>query len=149
MDQDPNAVTDEAARRRPHVQFAPDLRLSVALALAGLLCAGASIATDAAGRLLLIAAALMLLGIAACDLIFRPRLQADADGVTIRSPMQRTHLGWDQIEQVRADVRTRHGLRSVSLEIDTGDDLVVLSRRGLGTDPERVAALVNAFAPSR
>lgn len=140
-------MTDDAARRRPHVQFAPDLRLSAALALAGLFCAAASIATDAAGRLLLLAAALLLIGVAVCDLVVRPRLQADASGVTIRSPMRRTRLRWDEIDRVRADVRHRHGLRSVSLEIDTGDNLLVLTRRGLGTDPERVADLVNAFAP--
>jgi hypothetical protein len=41
----------------------------------------------------------------------------------------------------------RHGLRSVALEIDAGDRLLVLSRRVLGTDPEQAAEIVRAFDP--
>ena len=56
-------------------------------------------------------------------------------------------LGWDDVEQVRADDRLRLGLRTTTLEIDAGAVLVVLSRRAIGADPAEAAALINAFRP--
>ena len=76
------------------------------------------------------------------DLVFSPRLEADADGLTIRSPSTRARLAWHEIETVRADVRRRRGLRSTTLEVDAGAVLVVFSRRALGEDPERAAELI-------
>jgi hypothetical protein len=38
-------------------------------------------------------------------------------------------------------------LRTVTLEIDSGDAVVVLSRRALGADPVQVAATLRALAP--
>jgi hypothetical protein len=142
-------VDDDSVRRRPEVRCTPDRRLTALSGLLALGCVLASLSTDAAGRLLLTAAALVFAGNCASDLVFSPRLRADSDGVTVRSPMQRAQLRWDQIEAVRADVHTRHGLRSVALEVDAGERLIVLSRRAVGGDPERVAALVNAFDPRR
>jgi hypothetical protein len=50
---------------------------------------------------------------------------------------------------VRADIAARHGLRTVTLEIDAGVALLVLSRRQLGADPETVAKLLHALDPRR
>jgi hypothetical protein len=80
------------------------------------------------------------------DLCFRPRLAADRDGVRVRAPLTRAFFPWPQVE-IRADERTRHGLRSVTLEIDSGETVVVLSRRALGADPTQVARTLRAIAP--
>ena len=62
-------------------------------------------------------------------------------------PFARTDLTWPEVDRVRADVRSRLGLRSTTLEIDAGEVLVVFSRRALGADPKIVQDLVLALAP--
>ena len=134
--------------RAPVVRFGPDRRLTAAAAggaLVGIvLCLNT---TDMGGRLLWAGAARVLVGYMATDLIWSPRLAADASGVRIRSPFARADLRWDEIDAIRADVRSRYGVRSSTLEIDAGALLVVFSRRSLGADPETVAGLVRAMRP--
>jgi hypothetical protein len=89
----------------------------------------------------------ILLGYVASDLIFSPRLTASAEGVVVKSPMTRARLSWDDVHEVRAETRIRHGLRNTTLEVDAGPVLAVLSRRALGADPVEVAELVEAFRP--
>jgi hypothetical protein len=99
------------------------------------------------GRLLFAVAAVVLGSYVVGDLVFRPRLAADREGVRVRAPLAHATLPWAQVHSVRADERTRHGLRSVTLEIDSGDTIVVLSRRALGADPAQVARTLQAMAP--
>ena len=132
----------------PTVRFGPDRRSPRAAAVAALIAVTAAVLyPDAPGRLLFAVAAVVLAGYAAGDLVWAHRLVADASGVRIRTPFTRADLSWPQISEVRADVRSRHGLRSVTLEVDAGEVLVVFSRRALGTDPEAAAGLVNAMRP--
>ncbi|MFN2518428.1 MAG: PH domain-containing protein [Jatrophihabitantaceae bacterium] len=132
----------------PTCRFGPDRRLSAVIgALALVAAAAAALSSDPPGRVLLGAAALVLLGYALTDLVFWPRLTAGANGLLIRTPLTRTRLAWSDIEAVRADARERLGLRSVTLEIDAGEQLVVFSRRALGADPATVAGLIWAFNP--
>jgi hypothetical protein len=130
------------------VRFVPDRRYT-ALAAGGALGAllAVLLAVDAGGRLLFGLAAVILLVYVVSDLVFSPRLAASAAGVVINSPMTRARLSWDDVQEVRADTRIRHGLRSTTLEIDAGPVLAVLSRRALGAEPVDVAALVEAFRP--
>jgi hypothetical protein len=134
--------------RAPILRFGPDRRLT---ALSGVLAliaiVAAVLASDPAGRLLLAGAALVLLAYTATDLIYWPRLTVSADGLLVRTPATRGLIPWSEVEAVRADSRQRAGLRSVTLEIDTGDRLVVFSRRALGADPADVAGLISAFRP--
>jgi len=102
----------------------------------------AALLVDPVGRVLVGAAAVLLLALAARDALLRPRLRAGADGVTVRGLTGAVVIGWPAL---RAGVRTqrRWGLRSRTLELeDRTDDavLVVLGRRDLGADPEVVAA---------
>lgn len=132
--------------RRPVLRFAPDLRLTALAAFGAVIAAvTAAVTTDVAGRLLSGAAALLLFAYVVGDLVFRPRLVVDAHGVRIRSPLARVDIPWSQVDAVRADTRLRFGLRSTTLEVDAGATLVVLSRRALGADPQRVAELAAAF----
>jgi hypothetical protein len=136
--------------RRPSLRFGPDPRLTAVWGIAGVATAVAAVLTgDRGARLLWGAAALVLIAYAVTDLVFSPRLAADGEGLRVRSPLVRASFSWRDVDDVRADVANRHGLRSVTLEIDSGDVLIVLSRRALGADPEDVAALVRTFDPRR
>lgn len=142
-------MDDVTAEPAPSCAFTPDRRLTAVQAGLALLAVGAALLTgDPAGRLLFSAAALVLVGYTATDLVFSPRLSADAHGVAVRSPLARVRLPWADVEDVRADTRERVGLRSVTLELDAGATLIVLSRHALGTDPARAAALVRAADPN-
>jgi hypothetical protein len=134
--------------RAPRYRFGPDRRLTAATGAATLIAtAGAGLSTDPAGRVLLVGAALVLLAYTVTDLVFWPRLSVNASGLDVRTPHTRAHLDWSEIEAVRADARQRLGLRSVTLEIDAGEHLVVFSRRALGADPETAAGVIQAFEP--
>lgn len=129
-------------------RFGPDRRLTAALGAAGLGACYAAWSTPLApGQLLLALAAVVLTGYAATDLIFTPRLSATPDGIVVNSPLARARLGWADIDTIRADSHSRHGIRTTTLEIDAGDRLIVLSRRALGAAPDSVAELIRAFDP--
>jgi hypothetical protein len=130
------------------VTFVPDGRYT---ALAGLGSAAALLAAvlsgDPAGHVLFSAAAIVLLGYVAADLVFRPRLTAAPTGIVINTPFTRARLSWDEVTDVRADTRFRRGLRSVTLEIDAGEVLAVFTRRTLGVEPAEAAAGIEAVRP--
>lgn len=108
--------------------------IGVALALATLL-------VDPVGRFLVGGGAVLLLGLAARDLLLRPRLRADDRGVTVRTFRGGTTIAWPALlVQVRSS--RRWGLQARTLELEDGRDdavLVVLGRRELGADPAAVA----------
>ena len=130
-------------------RFVPDRRYT---AVAGGGAVGAILALlitdDPGGRLIAAIAALVLAAYVVSDLVFSPRLVASAGGIVVNAPLTRVRLGWDQVDEIRADTRLRHGLRSTTLEIDAGPVLAVLSRRALGAEPVEVADLVEAFRPA-
>jgi hypothetical protein len=137
----------EPALGRPvSVRFVPDARVTGLAAIGCIAAAVLALTSAPMGRVLFGVAALILLAYVAGDLTFRPRLVADRSGLRIRSPFARRALSWSQVQAVRADERVRHGLRSVTLEIDSGDDVVVLTRRALGADPVEVARTLRALA---
>lgn len=132
----------------PVLRFGPDRRLTATAGAGAVLALGAaSLYADAPGRLLFALAAALLAGYAVADLRWAPRLTVDATGLRVRTPFTSADLSWDEVDDVRADVRTRYGLRSATLEVDGGEVLVVFSRRSLGAAPETVAGLVNAMRP--
>jgi len=134
--------------RAPICRYGPDRRLSAASGALSLIGAAAAVLSpDPAGQVFFAGAALVLLGYTVTDLVFWPRLTADAEGLLVRTPLTSARIAWSDVEAVRADARERLGLRSVTLEIDAGEQLLVFSRRALGADPERVAGLISAFKP--
>ncbi len=132
----------------PTLRFGPDRRLTALAGLGVLIAVVLCVSTnDAPGRLLFAVAALVLAGYGAGDLIWSPRLAADQTGLRIRTPFTRVDLDWGDVEDVRADIRTRYGLRSTTLEVDAGEVFVVFSRRSLGVDPETAAGLMSTMRP--
>jgi hypothetical protein len=128
------------------VRFVPDVRITALAAVGSLVALVLAVEAAPTGRVLFAIAAVVLGCYAVGDLAFRPRLEADPEGLRVRSPLARLTLPWSAVEAVRADERTRHGLRTVTLEIDSGDTVVVLSRRALGADPVAVARTLQAMA---
>jgi hypothetical protein len=135
------------------VQWSPRRAETVALAAIGLGLALAVLVLDAAGRVLVGTAAVLVLVVAVRDVVVRPRLAAGPDGVDVRSWTTHRHLPWPLL-RVRVRETRRFGVRSRTLELDTAagpDDegvLVVLGRRDLGTDPEEVARALLALDPT-
>lgn len=131
-------------------------RRSEALALAavglGLGVAAAGVVTDPAGRILVGAAALLVLALGIRDLLSGPRLSAGPDGVDVRTLWTRRHLPW-AVLRVQVRVSRRLGVQSRALELDTAagpdDDgvLVLLSRRDLGAEPDAVASALAELSP--
>lgn len=144
MDETAAELTPPVARFRPY-PWLTALAAAATLVAVGL----AWEAHDAPSRLMFAVAAVVVAAYAIGDVVFSPRLTADRTGIRVRSPMTRADLRWDEIEAVRADTRDRLGLRSTTLEIDTGETVIVFSKRSLGADPEFVARKVRAFAPRR
>jgi hypothetical protein len=135
------------------VQWSPRRAQVAVLGLAGLALAAAAVFLDAAGRVLVGTAAVLLLALAVRDLALRPRLSAGPDGVQVRTWTARRHLPWRRL-RVRVRTGRRLGVRSSALELDTADGpddegvLVLLGRWDLGADPEDVARALHALDPT-
>ena len=135
------------------MEWSPRVGETAALVVLGVGLALAVVLVDAAGRVLVGAGALLLLGLALRDVLARPRLTAGPDGVDVRGLTGGVHLPWARL-RVRVRETRRFGVRSRTLELDTAagpdDDgrLVVLGRRDLGTDPIDVARALRALEPS-
>lgn len=127
---------------------------TVALAAVGLGLALAVVFLDTPGRVLVGAGALLMLVLVVRDVVVRPRLSAGPDGIDVRGWAGRQHLAWPGL-RVRVRETRRLGMRGRTLELDTaagpddGGVLVVLGRRDLGADPERVAGDLQALDPTR
>ncbi len=107
---------------------------------------------DPAGRLLAGLAIVGLLGWAVFGTRARPRLQADAGGLTIGGLLRARHHPWPLVADVRVARVRRWGRDSSLLEIETrnadGDErLLVLGRLDLGADPEDVVNDLLACRP--
>ena len=135
------------------MQWSPRPAETVALGAIGLGLALAVLVVDTTGRVLVGAAALLVLVAVVRDVVARPRLAAGPDGVDVRAWTARRHLPWPGL-QVRVRDTRRFGVRNRTLELDTAagpdDDgvLVLLGRRDLGADPEEVARALRALDPT-
>lgn len=122
--------------------------LAVFKILGALVCAGLGVywylTGDVRGVILAVPATLLVGAMGIRDVLVPVRLAADPSGITVVHGFAgRRHVPWDQIEDVRVDVRRRFGLRSEMLEIDTGDNLHLVSGYELGgASCTEVAALL-------
>ncbi|MEU2347696.1 PH domain-containing protein [Modestobacter sp. NPDC049651] len=130
------------------MQWSPRTGETVAFAVIGLALALATLLVDEVGKVLVGAAALLVLALAARDAVLRPRLATGPGGVTVRTLGGSTSIAWPLL-QVRVRTSRRWGLVARTLELgDRADDavLLVLGRRDLGADPEAVARRLTADA---
>jgi hypothetical protein len=109
---------------------------------------------DVPGLLLAVAVTVGLVVAALYGTRARPRLRADADGVTVRGLAGRRHVPWSHIHDVQARAVRRWGRDSTMLEMDVvepdgAERLLVFGRLDLGDDPVDVAEAVRAARPPR
>lgn len=109
---------------------------------------------DPAGRLIAGIAAVLLTLATVYGIRARPRLRADADGVTVGGLLRRRHHPWPFVTGVRVLQVRRLGRTSSLLEIDTitadgGERLLVFGRLDLAADPEDVAPELQALRRRR
>lgn len=123
------------------VAFAPRGVETAVAALAGLALVAVALGLDVAGLLLVGLAGAFLLGLAVTDLAVRPRLRADLGGLSVTTIGRRLGAPWPAVG-VRLRPGRRFGTATTTLEIDIGEDLVVLGRRELGRDPAEVAEVL-------
>jgi hypothetical protein len=134
------------------VEWSPRSGETAFLAGVGAVLGGATVLLDPLGRVLVGAAAVLLLALAVRDRLLRPRLAAGPAGVVVRRSTGTTVLPWARL-RVQVRESRRWGLRSRLLELDTAggpeDDgeLVLLGRRDLGADPGDVARVLAAVRP--
>jgi 4-amino-4-deoxy-L-arabinose transferase-like glycosyltransferase len=135
------------------VEWSPRTGETAVLAGVGAVLGLATMVLDPLGRVLVGAAAVLLLALAVRDRLLHPRLAAGPDGVVVRGLTGATVLPWGRL-RVQVRESRRWGLRSRLLELDTAagpeDDgeLVLLGRRDLGADPGDVARALHALRPA-
>jgi Bacterial PH domain len=107
---------------------------------------------DPAGRLI---AGVAAVGIGLASLFgscARPRLRADADGLTVGGMWRTRHHPWPLVQGVRVLRVRRFGRETSLLEVDTltaagAEQLHVFGRLDLAADPEDVAPQLLALRP--
>jgi len=112
----------------------------VAFAVVATVCAGAGLESPAMGRILLWLAGAFAAAIAARDAFVRPTLSTDGAGITVVRTWRPERLAWAAIDAIGPYVHRRQA----ALEIDAGDDLVVLPARRLGADLAEVVDALRA-----
>ncbi|MDQ3504662.1 MAG: PH domain-containing protein [Actinomycetota bacterium] len=126
------------------LDWAPRPAETALAAAGGLAMTALGFTVDPTGRWLVWAAAALLLGIAAVDVLIRPRLRADSTGLTVRSLTGRRVARWAEIELSLRRL-PRFGRSVPTLELELDGDLIVLGRRELGADPELVVQQLEAI----
>ncbi|MEV0153549.1 PH domain-containing protein [Micromonospora sp. NPDC050686] len=107
----------------------------------GLLFAGG----DRIQLVLAVAAGAVLAGWGVRDLVAPVRVAVDPEGITlIRGFAGRQRLPWAAVEAITVDRRSRAGLATEILEIDTGESLHLFGRYDLDAAPADVAAALRA-----
>ena len=115
--------------------------VGLAWVLASAAVAWVLLTADRPGRLLLSVVALVLVWIGLFGTVARPRLHADAAGITVRGLTGRRHWTWAEVN-VRLVHTRRFGREVATVELDAESDLVVLGRFDLGADPVDVVEAI-------
>lgn len=96
---------------------------------------------DRLGQLLLALGAAVVLAVGLRDLLLRPTLVVDRDGLILIDGLARVQAPWADVERLRIVTDRRTPL----LEIDLGARVVVLGRRRLGAAPYLVLEELEAM----
>lgn len=119
--------------------------VTVAFATTGLL-----LGRDQVSLFLTVAGTAALLAYTLRDLLAPVRLAADEAGLRVVSGYcGHADVPWSEIERIRVDVRRRLGLRSETLEIDTGERLHLFSAAELGAEVTDVADQLTTLRTGR
>lgn len=100
--------------------------------------AGIAWAVLATGMDRLVAGALVVAAAAAVTYGLRRRVVAGPAGVTVRGILTTRRWLWADLDALAVATQQRLGLTSTTVELDLGDELVVLGRLDLDDDPHEV-----------
>lgn len=101
---------------------------------------------DPRGMILAGAATVIMAALALRDALAPVRLSADSEGLAVVKGFAGSRrLPWSEVERIRVDTRTRFASRTGLLEIDTGEEIFLLSRFDLGTPCQEVADELRSF----
>ena len=128
-------------------RYATPPQVAVAFVAATTALVVASVFLDWPGRILALSSALLLGVEAVHDVLVRPTLYADADGLVVRSFRGERRFAWQSIDSIRAH-EARRIIVLQSLEIEIGDELVADPGLRLGADPAVVADRLSALKSS-
>ncbi|NDJ89306.1 PH domain-containing protein [Mycolicibacter kumamotonensis] len=129
-----------AENRPQQTQWSPPAGGIAGCALAGAVLATSAVtfATDLPGRVLAGLAGVGLMVFAGFSWRSRPKLALTAQGLAVRGWWRTRILAPDSLTRVRVTEFQRIGRTNRLLEIETDEDLLILSRWELGTDPRDV-----------
>ncbi|MFL0181538.1 PH domain-containing protein [Mycobacterium sp. SMC-15] len=133
--------------RHEQTEWSPPAGGIAGCALVGALLAisTVTIATDTPGRVLAGIAGVGLLLFAGLSWRARPKLALTFDGLAVRGWWSTTVLAPDSLTRLRVTEYQRIGRKHRLLEIETRDDqMLILSRWDLGTDPRDVFEVLSA-----
>lgn len=133
--------------RHEQTEWSPPAGGIAGCALVGALLAisTVTIATDTPGRVLAGIAGVGLLLFAGLSWRARPKLALTFDGLAVRGWWGTTVLAPDSLTRLRVTEYQRIGRKHRLLEIETRDDqMLILSRWDLGTDPRDVFEVLSA-----
>jgi Bacterial PH domain len=126
---------------RIRVTASPAPALVVGEMLGVLLAVVVAVLTDAAGRVVALAALVVLGAYAVRDLVLRPVLVADREALEVRSGLSAVRVSWGEVDRIRV-VRDR---RAELLELEVAGRIVLLSRWRLGRPPGEVCEALDAL----
>lgn len=114
----------------------PPLAQTLCLLLLAAVLLAVGLRTDWSGRLIS-GPAMVIAGVLGVrDLLLRPALVANAEGLRVVWGLRRVSVGWQDVQRLRLQTDRRTPL----LEIDLGDSLILLARTRLGRPPAAVLA---------
>ena len=103
-----------------------------------------AVADDRRGAVLFGVGVLLAGALATHSTLVRPRLLADAEGLTARTMGGKHRLPWGET-RTRLRSARRLGRDSVALEVEHGDELYVFGWWDLGEDPRDVLDVLSAL----
>ncbi|MGH3656270.1 MAG: PH domain-containing protein [Micromonosporaceae bacterium] len=149
-DRTPGPDTDARSPTRLHWRVPLGIVVLKAAGACVFLLAGLLFARDSASVAVAVAAAALAGLYALRDLLAPVRLAADGDGVTVVTGFATLRrIRWREVERIRIDERSRLGMRSALLEIDTGSSLYLFGASELGTPVEDVADALRRLRTGR
>jgi hypothetical protein len=124
--------------------YAPDSRAVAAAFGATAVLVVVAVLVGGEGAILAGAAAALLLLEGVHGAVVRPTLVADPDGLTVAHGLSHVRVPWDEVAAIRT-APLSHLVRTTALEVDTGEQVFVLTGYRLGAPPTEVAAAIDAL----
>lgn len=110
----------------------------VTVAAAAVAAAALGWAVLATGMDRLVAGAVALAAVGALAVAARRQVTAGPAGIAVRGVVSTRRWSWSDLEAVALATQQRLGLTSVTVELDLGNEVVVLGRLDLDDDPRQV-----------